>query len=211
MGPIPKNPAWAGRCAFPMGIAGAGIHLSRRLALKFLRLRRRPRFEFVQIGHVELQYHVNAVVAMIERQPDFVRSACGLLDGDVNLDPAIVVQHHTPVLPHAVLLQVIGNEETILSVVEGERSEGSGGGHNLCWHAVDIIMAGIHRFTVRRHNGWIDSFAHRRLVLKPNFSERGRLLIGHYIKFPDITERLTEGLNGYFNAQFFGEKGPMLT
>jgi hypothetical protein len=35
----------------------------------------------------------------------------------------------------------------------------------------------------------------RLLVLKPNFTERARLLIGHYIKFPDITERVIEGLS----------------
>jgi TolB-like protein len=35
----------------------------------------------------------------------------------------------------------------------------------------------------------------RLLALKPNFTERGRLLIGHYIRFPDITERLIEGLS----------------
>ena len=35
----------------------------------------------------------------------------------------------------------------------------------------------------------------RLLAHKPNFTERGRLLIGHYIKFPDITERLIEGLS----------------
>ncbi len=35
----------------------------------------------------------------------------------------------------------------------------------------------------------------RLLALKPNITERGRLLIGHYIKFPDITERLIEGLS----------------
>jgi len=32
-------------------------------------------------------------------------------------------------------------------------------------------------------------------VLKPNFTERAHLLIGHYIKFPDITEQLIEGLS----------------
>jgi hypothetical protein len=35
----------------------------------------------------------------------------------------------------------------------------------------------------------------RLLALKPNITERGRLLIGHYIRFPDITERLIEGLS----------------
>jgi len=33
------------------------------------------------------------------------------------------------------------------------------------------------------------------LVLKPDFPSRGRILIGHYIKFTDIVERTIEGLN----------------
>lgn len=32
------------------------------------------------------------------------------------------------------------------------------------------------------------------LLLKPNFQERGRLLIGHYVKFPEIVDQLVEGL-----------------
>jgi adenylate cyclase len=35
----------------------------------------------------------------------------------------------------------------------------------------------------------------RLLVFKPNFTERGRLLIGHAIKFPEIAERVIEGLS----------------
>ena len=35
----------------------------------------------------------------------------------------------------------------------------------------------------------------RLLVHKPDFAQRGRLLIGHYIKFPDISERVIEGLS----------------
>jgi hypothetical protein len=35
----------------------------------------------------------------------------------------------------------------------------------------------------------------RLLVLKPDFAERGRLLIGHAVKFPEISERLIEGLS----------------
>ena len=35
----------------------------------------------------------------------------------------------------------------------------------------------------------------RLLVLKPNFAERGRLLIAHAVKFPEIAERLIEGLS----------------
>ena len=33
------------------------------------------------------------------------------------------------------------------------------------------------------------------IKLKPDFTERGRILIGHYIKFDDIVERVIEGLN----------------
>lgn len=33
------------------------------------------------------------------------------------------------------------------------------------------------------------------LLLKPNFGERGRLLIGHYIKFPEIMDQVVEGLS----------------
>ena len=33
------------------------------------------------------------------------------------------------------------------------------------------------------------------LKLKPDFAERGRLLIRHYIKFDDIVERVIKGLN----------------
>ena len=33
------------------------------------------------------------------------------------------------------------------------------------------------------------------LKLKPNFAERGRILIGHFIKFEDIVERVVDGLN----------------
>ena len=32
------------------------------------------------------------------------------------------------------------------------------------------------------------------LLLKPNFQERGRILIGHYVKFPDIADQIIEGL-----------------
>ena len=32
------------------------------------------------------------------------------------------------------------------------------------------------------------------LLLKPNFQERGRLLIGHCVKFPEIVDQLVEGL-----------------
>jgi hypothetical protein len=35
----------------------------------------------------------------------------------------------------------------------------------------------------------------RLLALKPNFAERGRLLIRHAVKFPEIAERLIEGLS----------------
>ena len=35
----------------------------------------------------------------------------------------------------------------------------------------------------------------RLLVFKPNFAERGRFLIGHAVKFPEIAERLIEGLS----------------
>jgi adenylate cyclase len=37
-------------------------------------------------------------------------------------------------------------------------------------------------------------FAEHLLKLKPNFQARGRLLIGHYIKFEDIVQRVIEGL-----------------
>ena len=37
--------------------------------------------------------------------------------------------------------------------------------------------------------------AHNLLALKPNFPSRGRILIGHYIKFKEIVERMIEGLN----------------
>lgn len=32
------------------------------------------------------------------------------------------------------------------------------------------------------------------LQLKPNFPSRGRVLIGHYIKFEDIVKRVIDGL-----------------
>ncbi len=35
----------------------------------------------------------------------------------------------------------------------------------------------------------------RLLKLKPAFAERGRILIGHYIKFEDIFEWVIEGLD----------------
>lgn len=37
-------------------------------------------------------------------------------------------------------------------------------------------------------------FAENLLKLKPNFPSRGRVLIGHYIKFEEIVERVVEGL-----------------
>ena len=33
------------------------------------------------------------------------------------------------------------------------------------------------------------------LLLKPNFQQRGQLLIGHFVKFPEIVEQLLEGLS----------------
>ena len=33
------------------------------------------------------------------------------------------------------------------------------------------------------------------LKLKPDFTDRGRVLIRHYIKFENIVERVIEGLN----------------
>jgi hypothetical protein len=32
------------------------------------------------------------------------------------------------------------------------------------------------------------------LALKPDFAQRGRILIGRYVKFEDIVERIVEGL-----------------
>jgi hypothetical protein len=32
------------------------------------------------------------------------------------------------------------------------------------------------------------------LALKPDFAQRGRILIGRYVKFEDIVERIIEGL-----------------
>jgi len=37
--------------------------------------------------------------------------------------------------------------------------------------------------------------AHNLLALKPDFPSRGRILIGHYIKFKEIVERTIEGLS----------------
>jgi adenylate cyclase len=37
-------------------------------------------------------------------------------------------------------------------------------------------------------------FAENLLKLKPNFPSRGRVLIGHYIKFEEIVERVIDGL-----------------
>ena len=37
-------------------------------------------------------------------------------------------------------------------------------------------------------------FVKNLLELKPDFSERGRILIKHYIKFEDIVERVIDGL-----------------
>jgi adenylate cyclase len=36
-------------------------------------------------------------------------------------------------------------------------------------------------------------FVKNLLELKPDFSERGRILIKHYIKFEDIVERVIDG------------------
>jgi hypothetical protein len=33
------------------------------------------------------------------------------------------------------------------------------------------------------------------LALKPDFAQRGRILIGRYVKFEDIVERVIEGLD----------------
>jgi hypothetical protein len=33
------------------------------------------------------------------------------------------------------------------------------------------------------------------LALKPDFAQRGRILIGRYVKFEDIADRIIEGLN----------------
>ncbi|MGB5749795.1 MAG: hypothetical protein WBM69_22655 [Desulfobacterales bacterium] len=38
-------------------------------------------------------------------------------------------------------------------------------------------------------------FAENLLKLKLNFPSKGRFLIGHYIKFEEIVERVLEGLN----------------
>ena len=40
-----------------------------------------------------------------------------------------------------------------------------------------------------------EAFAEILLEIKPDFPEKGRVLIGHYIKFKEISERVIEGLN----------------
>jgi hypothetical protein len=40
-----------------------------------------------------------------------------------------------------------------------------------------------------------EKFVKKLLELKPDFPDKGRILIGHYIKFEEIVERVLEGLN----------------
>lgn len=40
-----------------------------------------------------------------------------------------------------------------------------------------------------------EAFVKKLLDLKPDFPEKGRALIGHYIKFKEIVESVIDGLN----------------
>jgi hypothetical protein len=44
----------------------------------------------------------------------------------------------------------------------------------------------------RREEG--QAWARALLALKPDFAQRGRILIGRYVKFEDIVDRIIEGL-----------------
>ena len=65
------------------------------------------------------------------------------------------------------------------------------------WHDVPDISKGVHlAATLGLLGRFVDGkkFVKNLLELRPDYKSRGRVLIGHYVKFDEITECIIEGL-----------------
>ena len=110
-----------------------------------------------------------------ERGPALIRKAMAL-------NP-----YHKPVVHYALWLNCFRRKEYQQAHLETQRLKRP----SVFWDplAKAVTLGLLGRYKEGKH------FVKNLLELKPDFSERGRILIGHYIKFDDIVERVIEGLH----------------
>jgi hypothetical protein len=94
--------------------------------------------------------------------------------------------YYKPVVHYALWLDYLRQEEYQQAHLETQRLKRP----SVFWDplAKAVTLGLLGRYEEGKH------FVKNLLELKPNFSERGRILIKHYIKFDDIVECVIEGL-----------------
>ena len=109
-----------------------------------------------------------------ERGPALIRKAMAL-------NP-----YYKPIVHHALWLDCFRKEEYKSAHLETQRLKRP----SVFWDplAKAVTLGLLERYEEGKH------FVKNLLELKPDFSERGRILIKHYIKFEDIVERVIDGL-----------------
>ena len=80
------------------------------------------------------------------------------LCGDVDFDSTVFVQGKAGIFTDTIFFTIVGDEEPVLRVVEGERPEGPGRRQLILGHTDDVIVHGVHLLPVRRCHLWIDGF-----------------------------------------------------
>ena len=110
-----------------------------------------------------------------ERGPALIRKS-------MRLNP-----YYKPIVHHALWLDCFRKEEYKSAHLETQSFRSP----LLFWDPLlkAVTLGLLGRYEEGKH------FVKNLLELKPDFSERGRILIGHYIKFDDIVERVIEGLH----------------
>jgi adenylate cyclase len=95
--------------------------------------------------------------------------------------------YHKPIVHHALWLDCFRQEEYKSAHLETQAFRSP----LLFWDPLlkAATLGLLGRYEEAKH------FVKNLLELKPDFSERGRILIKHYIKFEDIVERVVEGLH----------------
>ena len=109
-----------------------------------------------------------------ERGPALIRKA-------MKLNP-----YYKPVVHYALWLDYLRQEEYQQAHLETQRLKRP----SVFWDplAKAVTLGILGKYEEGKH------FVKNLLELKPNFSERGHILIKHYIKFEDIVERVVDGL-----------------
>jgi len=109
-----------------------------------------------------------------ERGPALIRKAMAL-------NP-----YYKPVVHYALWLDCFRRKEYQQAHLETQRLKRP----SVFWDplAKAVTLGLLGRYKEGKH------FVKNLLELKPDFSERGRILIKHYIKFEDIVERVIDGL-----------------